>query len=284
MSNDPLPTVGRVSSDASVIVDTAIRSAEPHIVTDDAGGRMALLVTPAGGRLEQIDLGALPSRKSGFYTAHNAESLLTYLSKHGRDVSTEVWASENHRTVVAVLNDHTDAHPGWGDHRITYLAEATDPWKAWIARDGELMSQSDFAELIEDRAPDVVDPSAADMLELAQSFQATVGVRFESSKLISSGERQLEYREQVEAKAGRAGRLEIPQTFTLALQPINGSVVYKVAARLRYRINDGQLRIGYRLEQPDEIARDAFAGVVKAIQEGLSESGIPVLHGQPSRT
>lgn len=226
---------------------------------------------PAGGHVHLVDVEKAiqpylsePRRKSGTFRAHDADSFAAYLAKHGND-GVEVWADAAGAQVVGVINAHGSVLPGWADHRVVYSVQHTEAWKAWLARNGQLLSQTDFAELIEDRAIDIVRPSAADMMELAQTFQATIGVRFESSKLLSSGERQLEYRETVDAKAGRAGKLEIPKDFDLALIPFEGADAFKVTARFRYRITDGQLKVGYRLNRPEDVLREAFESVVARI-------------------
>ncbi len=235
---------------------------------------------PDGGHVNVIDIEsriapyrANPLRKTGTFHAHDAATFAAYLAKHGT-ADTEVWADVTGAKIVGVIDAHESAAgpvgeggalAGWAEHRVVYTVAHTKAWKAWTARDGQLMSQSDFAELIEDRALDIVRPAAADMLELAQTFQATIGVNFESSKLLSSGERVLEYRETVDAKAGRAGKLEIPKDFDLALIPFEGADAFKVTARFRYRIADGALRVGYRLTRPDDVLREAFESVVTAL-------------------
>lgn len=235
---------------------------------------------PDGGHVKVVDIESLvapyranPARKTGTFHAHDADTFAAYLAKHGTD-DTEVWADVTGAKIVGVIDAHESAAgpvgefgplAGWAQHRVVYTVAHTKAWKAWTAHDGQLLSQSDFAELIEDRALDIVRPSAADMLELSQTFQATIGVNFESSKLLSSGERVLEYRETVDAKAGRAGKLEIPKDFDLALVPFEGADPFKVTARFRYRITDGVLRVGYRLTRPDDVLREAFESVVTAL-------------------
>lgn len=272
-------------SEAAVIVDTATRAAEPYAVGDD----LAVFQTPDGPQV--VDLGerldqyrANPRRKRGTFNVHDASSFCGYLKKHGTEDS-EVWADTVGFKVVGVINAHEGADgpvdtdgplAGWGDHRVTYSVQHTKAWKAWAEADGKLLPQAAFAELIEDRSIDIADPSAADMLELAQTFEATTGVRFESAESISSGERQFMYREQVDAKAGRAGRLTVPKSFTLALKPFEGASPYKVTARLRYRIREGALSLGFRLERPEDVLRDAFEDVVAAIQADVTQ---PVFRG-----
>jgi uncharacterized protein YfdQ (DUF2303 family) len=127
------------------------------------------------------------------------------------------------------------------------------------------MPQLEFAEFIEDHLPNFVTPSAADMLELAQTFQATTKVDFASSQRVKSGETQLTYAEQQTATAGKKGNLSIPDTFEIALQPFENGPAYKVQARFRYRIHNGALTLGYRLTRPQDVRREAFNEVVTGI-------------------
>ena len=251
---------------------------------------------PEGGHVEVVDMAqalapymARPRRKRGTYRAHDAASFAAYLYRHGTE-DTEVWADVQAAKVIGVINGHEaatglvgDGGPaaGWEDHRVVYAAQQTKAWQAWTAHDGKLLSQTEFAELIEDRAIDIVRPTAADMLELSQNFQATTGVEFKSSKLLSSGAGQLEYREVVDAKAGRAGRLEIPRDFDLALIPFEGAEPFKVNARFRYRITDGTLRVGYRLTRPDDVLREAFESVVAQIA-ALDGTPEVIFRGSPA--
>ena len=242
---------------------------------------------PEGGHVEMVDVERAvtpylpnPRRKTGAYRVHDAASFAAYLHQQGTP-DTEVWADAQGARIVGVINAHGEVLAGWGDHRVTYAVEQTKAWQIWMAKDGQLLSQSDFAELIEDRAVDIIRPAAADMLELAQTFQATIGVEFGSSKLLSSGERQLEYRETVDAKAGRAGKLEIPRDFDLALIPFEGAKAFKVNARFRYRITDGTLRVGYRLTRPDDVLREAFESVVTEVA-GLDGTPDVIFRGVPA--
>ena len=274
------------TDNTQAIINTAYDAAGPRQL--DTAGRFYSVVIPEGGNSKVIDLekyleefAPTPRRKTGTYNVHDAESFLTYLSKHG-DADTEIWADAIANKIVGILNAHTETNGArWEDHKVVYAAQLTKAWKAWAGLDGQLLDQAAFAEHIEDRAVDIIVPAGAEMLELAQTFQATIGVNFESSKQLSSGERQLEYRETVDAKAGKAGRMEIPGTFQLALRPFEGADAFKVTARLRYRIAGGVLRIGYRLERPEDVLREAFTSVVHDVQVQVAEfeNPVPILLG-----
>lgn len=273
-------------TEAHTIVSTALATVEPQPLDDE--GRFFSIVIPEGGSQEVIDLEELrddllpnPRRKTGTYAVHDADSFAAYFAKHASD-DTEVWADTTSHRLVAVVNAHAGTAAGLAgheDHRLSYAVQTTDAWKAWTKLDNQLMNQAAFAEHIENRRIDIVDPSSADMLELAQSFQATIGVQFQSSKRLQSGERQLEYKEQVDASAGRSGQLEIPETFTLRLIPFEGAGVFDVTARFRYRITNGQLSIGYQLERPEDVIREAFETVIAAVE---TKTKATVLRGVPA--
>jgi uncharacterized protein YfdQ (DUF2303 family) len=102
----------------------------------------------------------------------------------------------------------------------------TEAWEQWLALDGKLMGQEQFAEFLEDHLPELLDPAAATMLEIAQSIQAATKAEFQSGTRLSTGERQFAYVENVTAKAGQRGDLTIPETFVVGLVPFEGSEGY----------------------------------------------------------
>lgn len=271
-------------TDTQSLIDLAQAGAEPHGLEPN----LYSVVVPAGGQQKLLDtqqFAPRPRRKTGTVKTHDANAFTTYVTKHGL-TSTEIWADEENARVVAVINAHDvsddladEGDPGWGDHRALLSVRKSDAWNAWLAKDGKWMRQDEFAEHIEDRAIDIAKPTGADVLELAQSITATVGVSFESSKRLSNGERQLEYKETIDAKAGNRGRLEIPEIIELGLIPFQGAPAYKVKARFRYRINGGNLALSYALERPEDVLRTAFADVVTLIAADLE--GHQVLMGWP---
>lgn len=274
------------NTNAQDVIIAAMASAEPAPV--EPGGLYSVIVPPGGHhQLLDLDLDKYlerPRRKQGTTQLHDADSFAQYVTKHELP-QTEVYADETNCRVVAVINadmgntgDGVEDYAGWGDHRAQFDVKPTKSWQAWVAHDNQYMSQTDFAEHIENRSVDIVKPTGADMLELAQSISGTVGVTFESSKQISSGQRQLVYKEEVSASAGQRGRLDIPSVIELALVPWQGAPAYKVTARFRFRINNGHLLLSYSLERPEDVLHAAFADVVSVI---AGDIGRPVLMGWP---
>jgi uncharacterized protein YfdQ (DUF2303 family) len=211
-----------------------------------------------------------PNRKTGTYTVRDIDAFVEYVQKHGLD-ETELWGYRDGSTVKAVIDAHAADRAGWEQHVATLHLEADPDWRAFIERDGQMMQQARFAEFIEDHLHVFAKPRAADMLELAQTFQATTKVDFQSSSRLKSGETQLVYNEAVSAGAGKKGSLAIPDEFTVGLSVYRGTEPYAVNARFRYRIEGQTLQLGYRLVRPDKVLDDAFDQVTSRVSTALTK-------------
>ncbi|MDX3035361.1 DUF2303 family protein [Streptomyces scabiei] len=241
------------------------------------------LVATADGRVDTIDLsgpeytGQL-DRKVGTTTVRDATSFLAYYAKH-HDANTEVYSDVEKLSITAVLDAHTGTDPRFGAHRLHLALRRTKAWEEWTSLDGKLVSQDTFANFLEDHLPSLVEPDAATMLEIAQSIKATTKAEFQSSSRLQSGERKFAFVEDTKASAGTKGDLAIPETFRIAVPPFEGADAYSMVARFKYRLDRGQLALGFKLEQPEERARAAFADVLAAIS---AEIDTPILNGTPA--
>lgn len=232
------------------------------------------------GATEVLDLEEYlpaPRRRGGNVQFRDAESLVEYVVT--QDVPKPMlYANLETFTLVVILNDHVKNSPGWKDFRAVLQAKMTREWKFWSLFDGKLIGQVAFAEHIEQGVREIVDPPAADMLELAMKFEAETHVAFKSGTTLTDGSRTLQYISTIEAKAGQAGNLSIPKEFELALAPFEGSSPFNIKARLRYRIEQEALKIGYQLDRPAALLEEAFQSFVQKAATMLSR---PVMWGTP---
>lgn len=269
---------------AEVVRDLALSAGEPNQL--DPGGIYAWL-TPRG----TVDITDLthdkylqyPKRKTGTITVRNVASFAHYYAKHASD-SSEVFADLDAATFTAVLDAHGPESDdvAWQQHRLILQLEQTLPWKTWLSRDRNMLAQQDFAEFVEDNARDVAPngtTTAADLLEIAQHFQAHTKVNFTQAKRLATGQTQLIYTEDIEAKAGDRGDIMIPSEFDLAITPYEDSGRTIMAARFRYRLVNGRLTLGYFLNDPDRTAREACAEIAGKLAETCK---VTVMHGCPA--
>ena len=271
-----------MSFDTQAIIDAARLGAEPSNLM--LGGYY--IVPTANGDVRTFDLTGdeyrdQPRHKTGTVTVTDVPSFLAVYGKHASP-DAEVYADRTRGAVTAILDAHTPfgGVPQWQGHRAVLHLKHTEAFNAWSGINGKYMSQTSFAEFIEDRRADIVEPAAADVLELAQTFQATTKVDFKSSSILKSGQRQLSYVESVAATAGQRGDMTIPDHLQLAIAVYEGATVADaVTARLRFRINDGKLNLAVILDQLSDVVHAAFEGVIADVQAGVP---VPVLRGTPT--
>lgn len=270
-------------TDTDTSVQAVAALAQQALAPKNVAPGSIYLVATADGGIETVDLSGpeytgVLARKTGSTTVRDAPSFLTYYGKH-HDADTEVYSDVEKLTITAVLDAHTDATARFGAHRLHLQLRRTKAWQEWLDLDGKLVDQERFANFLEDHLPNLVDPDAATMLEIAQSFKATTKADFQSSSRLQSGERKFAYVEDTKAGAGPKGDLAIPEVFKVAIPPFEGADAYSMNARFKYRLDRGQLALGFKLEQPEERAKAAFTDVLGEIAAGIDT---PILNGTPA--
>lgn len=220
-----------------------------------------------------------PNRKRGTVQLKDIASLLAYAKDQCTISTGYIYADPDTRTVTAVFNDHRHLDfAGWRDHKASYKAEYTPEFQKWLGKNGAAMTQTEFAEFVEDNFADITEPAAQHMLDMATTIQAKTDINFSSAKRLQNGQVQLQYTETIDARAGANGALEIPKEFTLGLRIFKNGGGYRLKARLKYRLNAGTLKFWYELDRPERSIEDAFAAYVEVLTK---ESGYQVLLGTP---
>lgn len=263
---------------AKLITALSTAGLEPKVI----GSSTHILVPPNYVHKDITDLiekaQAGPSRKKGTFRVFDVASLLAYCADQAAAEYAYVYADPDARTISAVFNDMK--HPGasgWRDHRAVFAAVYTPEFEKWVDNDKKPMTQTEFAEFIEDNIGDLQGEEATNLLTVASTIQATTGINFSSAKRLQDGQTQLVYNETINATAGANGELKIPKVFSLGLRIFKNGSGYMLTARLKYRIHSGNVKFWYELERPERIVEDAFAGYVAEVSE---KSGYTVLLGQ----
>lgn len=243
-------------------------------------------IVPADCKIESLekflysDYADHPHRKKGTVSVLDAQSFIEYYSKFS-DEDSRVFADETTATVLGVLDYHGVEVPRWGQHKVQLSLRTHESFSVWMAHDGQAhkMSQMEFAEFIESNAPDIVEPNAATMLEMARDMSAKTDIEFSSAMRTNNGQVQLKYNEQVKGTYG-GSNIEIPESFVIQVPVYVGSAPVRLTVRLRYRINGGKISLWYDLLRPKEAIRYAFQASLDVIKENLK---VTVINGSPGR-
>lgn len=265
-----------IGGDSQAIIDAAREGVEPKVLDTDAVYAMPVPLPIAD--LEQFR--ARPDAQRGNFYPSTVDSFVQYVGEQSKGEETTIWVQPDGGHIEAILNDHDSIDAGWGDHKAILDLIVSPEWRFWLAQDGELLSQQEFAQHIEEGIADMVKPDGAEMLEIAQSIEGKNDVAFKSKIDLTSGEIRVGYEERVEAQAGASGQLAVPREFTIGVAPFIGEDAFKLNARLRWRVNGGNLMLGYKLDRPDAAVREVLAGIYKRLSEG-SEGFSRVFYGKP---
>jgi len=287
--------IEETTTEASVVQQLAASAFEPKPV--DVGSLYAVADSDGETRIIDTDEYAdHPRQKVATRSVTDAASFVAYVNRHA-DAHTEVFAHTNSSRVVAIIDSHDEAGApgGWQLHRVSLDLEHSKAWLAWAAADGKLVSQGDFADFLDDRYIDVIDPDPARMIDIATTFQAKTKVDFDSGVRLDSGDVKLTYVEETAAKAGHKGDIEIPKKIQLAMRPYVGGPTYSIWANFRYRLTGGNVLLGFKLERPENVLEAAFADIVTEIRDGRTDKrdgeetvvhkgigDVPIFAGKPA--
>lgn len=292
--NDLSPAVESAGSDGALI-EALTRRAEavrvPDTIDPMRGESVIARVVRNDERIDVINLERLlgfPVRPRGTACLYDPIDFTEYVNRL-RTPSATVWADEKRGRVTAVFNDHDESDgdetvAGWRDHTAVLELQADPEWQAFLAIDGRQLPQLEFAEFLADHDTSFVRPDGATMLEVASSFRAHRKAEFSSAIDLETGDLQLTYNEETSPKTTKSGQIEVPREFVVQLTPYLGYPLVELPARLRWSIDGGTLRMGFKLRRPDLVKRQAFADIRTTIVERLTatadgEITTPVLLG-----
>jgi len=217
-----------------------------------------------------------PQRKTGKIFFEDVPSFNRYVTTH-KGEGTEIFASLESTSVMAILNHHSLSDPGWSDFIAQYDCPLSEQWKIWTEKNKKSFSQIEFAEFIDENRLDILapdkdkginNPSSTELLEMITKLTDTRRVNFSQGVDRHNGAMIFEYSNQEENKEEK-GKITIPEVISLGLAPFLHGKKYRIDCRLMYRTDDKKLRFSYSLDQANEILKDAFLSVVDMIESGI---------------
>jgi uncharacterized protein YfdQ (DUF2303 family) len=245
------------------------------------------ILVPEGYQLRDLEnMLMAPMRKQGTVTMQDPASFIDYVNTH-KTGAARIYGTVEPSAFIAVLNDHDNKLPGWKDYRANYTCPKSKEWNIWTGSDKKAMGQVAFSEFIENNLVDIVvpadepkAPSGADMLQIATTFRAQKKVAFQSGTLLSNGQVQFQYVEDINGQAGPKGQINVPEKFFVGIPVFENGDPYKIEAKLRWRLQDGgALSMWYELVRPHKTQEAAFMDVWNLIGE---QTGIKLWRGTPA--
>jgi uncharacterized protein YfdQ (DUF2303 family) len=271
------------------------------------GRNAQFAVVPAGKAIVSLkpffdELREKPDRRRGTATIRDLKSFIEFVERFKSD-NTALFANPDKGgpSLTAVFDYHP--HGGdatvadWSQHRAVYAPQLSDEWKVWTGRDGTSMAQADFAAFVDDRIRDLIVPALddpklktfadlvqgawatpSDMVKLSRSLQVNVESVVKNAQTLNSGEVSIIFEEV--HKDGAGAPLRVPNLFTIAIPVFYGGELYRIAARLRYRVNNAKISWSYQLVRPDLVFDDALNEI---IDKASTDTSLPLFLGAPEK-
>lgn len=251
------------ANEAETIAQLAVRAASGPQVVSTPGGRDILLkppgfthedVTPSN----KLDV-LMPKLIEQGVTLQNAEALVAYLDRYKGETSI-MFADVERNRIVGAVDYHGPEKATLVKHRALLDLPYSEEWKIWTGIDGVLKPQLEFARFIEENAPDVKAPDAGTLLDAVRDLQARRSVNFIKAVRTASDNENFEYNDITEART--KGDLELPTKFVLNIPVYFGDPPTEVHAFLRWRLDEGNLKLGIKLHRAEHIRQAAFSLIV----------------------
>lgn len=292
------------------LIDAVKEFVEPRALQLTRGAEDAaqVLITPKGFDVRSVkplldEYLPKPERRRGMTALTDPSSFIAFVNRSKNPDSVVYVDDVSKAPSLTAVFDHDErgedgvATARWGQHRAFHAIELSDEWKAWTKADNTGMSQRDFAELIEDRALDLIDAASvpdgdptlgltkkleltlattAEVIEASRGLKLRAEVNVGETITLSSGETELHYTEAHKSADGQA--LKVPSAFLIAVPVLKGAPRDVLLVRLRYRRVSGQPRVAWCvvLHHPDEVQKHAVAELVERVR---SETGLDVFRG-----
>lgn len=232
-------------------------------------------LTPPNYKMEYYELertlvSPIRTRASVLFT--ETGSLIEYLGAFA-DEGTRVFCDRTTAAFLAIIDYHKPIEGGqrWGEHRARLQLQKTVEWKTFLDNNKQAKTQAQFAEFLEDQTPWIVQPSGAELLEIALNLEQTSKVQFKSQVRLQDGRRAFTYQDN-----DAPTNVKVPEIFELSLALFEGMDAVHVKARLRFRVDGGSLKFFYVLINPEMVERVA---IDEAVDEIETKAEMKVLSG-----
>lgn len=249
-----------------------------------------------------------PRFRRGTAAMTSLDSFIAHVNRFG-DEGSAVFANDDPATpkLTAVLDYHRsfadEFMPGeirHGKHRTTFNFPLSDEWKAWIGKNGAVMSMAEFSLFLEDRIGDIAiagdefpedverfvnmnggSAAIADyatLIELSRGMKVYETANVEEATNLASGEGHIRFTIEHETRGRQGGAITVPKMFFIAIPIFDKGPFYRIAARLRYRKTGEGVKFWYDLYRHDRSFDHAFREAVARVEE---ETPAAMFFGSP---
>lgn len=256
---------------------------------DDAGGWVTEEIQPRPNELAPF----LPKHVTQAVQLQNTASLVEYINRF-KNSDSALFADIAANDILGIIDYHKAPAGEGAEARLTkHTAKLHIPfsleWQTWTGIDGRLMSHVDFATFLEENAMDIMElPPARDasgspiedapttLLELCRELQ--VKSSYGANSAVRSGDyTNVEFQKGDDISTKR--NVALPLSIKIMIPVYFGEPAVILTAFMRRKVDDGNLKLGVKLQRPENARQDEFHRIVSDVTGNV---GLTTLYGKPA--
>lgn len=259
-----------MTNEAETIAGLAVKAASVQTIkaTD---GREFLIVPKDATTQEVSDQHGLKLTTPRYIhqgvTVQALDSLVEYLNNF-KGPNTLLFADIMANSITGVIDYHAKDKAENVAHRVTMSLPYSEEWKLWTSIDGKMMGQLEFARFLEENHPDIAQPNAAELIEMARDLHAARNIKFTKVVRTDSDNENFTAEDTTTLGSRSTGNsVELPRQFTVRIPVYFGEEAIDMSAFLRWKVGDDGMTLGIKLWRPEHVRQAMFKQIVVGAAE-----------------
>lgn len=257
------------------VIATAKNTVGGKWVADDTGYVMGF-VYPKDMALEPAqELNARPRHRKAHITLSTLEAFRDYVLRYWNMNTGVVYADPSKRQLTCVFDDYPMAGgPAWRFHRAILTLTTSPELTAWKELEA-YKSQDFFAEFLNLHASQIVEPAAADILEIVTQFEAVEQAALTSKTRARDGRVQFAF-----SRESKVLSVDIPGELMIRIPLFTWAPAVELTAQIRFRIKDRGLHFCLVFPDLPQQLTLSWTQSLDALRVALPQGSL-IVEGQP---
>lgn len=293
-----------------IITDSLAEKAKPFLIEGPSGRTFNAIPLQHGQwtvqeiqPLENERAPILPKIITQAVRVQDVASVMNYINRF-KNPDSVLFADIASSTILGVIDYHTaaqqqeegaqmvtskDPTARHTKHTVSLTIPHSIEWQTWKAIDGTLMSHVEFSNFLEenqidilplgtahDRAGEVIEDAPTTILELCRELQVSSG--YKTSGDVRNGD-YISLEMMKEDNVATKKNVQLPVSIDLSIPVYFGEQAVHITAFMRRRVVEGGLKLGIKLQRPEQVRQDEFKRIVTEIEQGVM---LATLYGKPT--
>jgi uncharacterized protein YfdQ (DUF2303 family) len=267
-----------MSNEAETIAGLAVKAAGAHTIK--AGDGREFLLVPTGFTEKEIsDPHGLKLTTPRYIhqgvTVQALDSLVEYVNSF-KTPNTMLFADIMANSITALIDYHSKDQKAQNvAHRVTMALPFSEEWKLWTSIDGKMVGQLEFARFLEENHPDIAQPNAAELIEMARDLHAARNIKFSKVVRTDSDNENFTAEDATTLGSRSTGNsVELPRQFTVRIPVYFGEEAIDISAFLRWKVGDEGMTLGIKLWRPEHVRQAMFKQIVVGAAEHTNVTAV----------